>query len=198
MGPMAGTASDDGGPEVTLRNGEKAIDEAAAGEARFVLTDRRLLVLRAAGTPRRRSVDRDNLGSVGVRSESDRGYLVSAAVWAAVGGFLLAVRQFAPLGVLARPVERPPDVGFEGLFAAADALTDLLGLLPAAFLIGGVLAILWAGVRVGMYVRSRDRFLEIAVVGADPVRLPVPEESELERVRELLERARPGSASGSG
>jgi hypothetical protein len=63
----------------------------------------------------------------------------------------------------------------------------LFALLDEAFLVGGVVALGWAGLRVAQYVRSRTRALEITVAGADPVRLPVPgSDRPVERLRDLL------------
>lgn len=169
-----------------LYDGESAVGSVRVGDARVVLTTRRLLVIRERTSPRVRAVDRANLGDVRVRSRSDRGSLLVAAQWAGLGAFLLAAWWTVPLEGFVRPVERPPDVGFEGLFAAVNALVAALAFLDEAFLAAGALALGWAVVRLVGYLRGRERVVEVGVAGGDPVTLPPTDGETVERLRALL------------
>jgi hypothetical protein len=173
--------------ETPLYEGEERVDTVTAGDTRLVVTTHRLLV-RPEGDPSgRRAVDRANLGAIQVQARSTRGYIWSGLQWGLLGVFLLGAWQVVPFGSLVRRVEQPDGAGFGGLFRAARTLVDLFAFLDEAFLFAGVFALAWSGVRFAQYVRSRERTLEIAVVGADPVRLPVPEtDAAVERLRELL------------
>lgn len=175
------------GDETPLYEGEERVDTVTAGGTRLVVTTHRLLVQSEGDPSGRRAVDRANLGGVQVQIRSTRGYIWSGLQWGLLGIFLLGAWQVVPFGSLVRPVEQPGGAGFDGLFRAARTLVDLFAFLDEAFLLAGVLALVWSGVRFAQYVRSRERTLEIAVAGADPVRLPVPESDDaVERLRELL------------
>lgn len=181
-GPPAGESVDD-----LLHEGEHRVDDVTVGDARLVVTSRRLLVRREQGSPRRRAIDRANIGDVRVRTRSTRGYAWSGGQWVFLGGFLLAAWRVVPFGGLVRPVDPPGGTGFDGLFAAVNALVRLLALLDEAFLLGGVAALGWAVLRLAQYVRSRERALEVTVAGEDPLRLPAPaSEDPVVRLRELL------------
>lgn len=182
---MSNTRDEQPGPFAAhLREGERLTDEFRVGSATVGVTDRRLLVAREGGTPAVRAVDRTNVGSVRQRTLSDRGRLLSAFPWAGLGAFLLAAWRFAPLEGFLAPVEAPPGTGFEGLFETVNTLVELLGYLDEAFLAVGLLAFAWAGFRVVGYLRERRTVLEVAVAGADPIRLPVPDDpTAVDRLR---------------
>lgn len=170
-----------------LYEGEERVDAVTVGDTRLVVTSHRLLVNPEGSGSGRRAVDRADLGAVRVRTRSTRGYVWSGLQWGLLGLFLLGAWQVVPFDGLVRPVEQPDGAGFSGLFEAARTLVNLFAFLDEAFLLAGVSALVWSGVRVAQYVRSRSRRLEIAVTGADPVSLPVPEtDATVERLRELL------------
>lgn len=179
--------------ETPLYEGEERVDTVTVGDTRLVVTTHRLLIRPEEGGTGRRAVDRANLGAIQVQTRSTRGYIWLGLQWGLVGLFLLGAWQVVPFSALVRSIQQPAGTGFEGLFRAAQTLVDLFARLDEAFLLGGVLALAWAGVRLVQYVRSRDRALEIAVAGADPVRLPVSKsDATVERLRELLA-TEPGS-----
>lgn len=183
---MADSPSDPS-DEPPLYEGEKRVDTVTAGDTRLVVTTHRLLVRPEGEASGRRAVDRANVGAVQVQTRSTRGFVWSGLQWGLLGLFLLGAWQVVPFSGLVRPIERPAGAGFGGLFQAAQTLVDLLAFLDEAFLLAGVGAVVWSGVRFAQYVRSRERTLEIAVVGADPVRLPAPEnDTTVEQLRELL------------
>lgn len=179
-----------------LYEGEQQVDERRVADARVVLTSHRLLVVREQGSPRLRAVDRPNLGEVRTRTESERGHLLSAVQWVLLGGFLLAAWRFVPFGGLVRPVEAPAGTGFGGLFETVNALVALLAYLDEAFLAAGALALAWAVVRVVLYLRGRERFLELTVAGGEPVRFPGgATDEEIDHLRSLVRQATPASGS---
>lgn len=176
--------------EDLLYEGETPVEELHLEDTRIVVTGQRLLVVRDRGAPRVRAVDRPNLGEVRRRTLSTRGHLLSAVQWAGLGVFLLVAWQVVPFGELVRPVESPPGVGFEGLFAAANALITLFAFLDEAFLLAGALALAWGIVRVGRYLHGRERILEVTVAGADSIRLPATASPEtVDRLQTLVQSA---------
>lgn len=183
MGDSLG-ASTDG---ISLYEGEEQVDTVIVADTRIVVTTQRLLVRPEGDGSGRRVVDRANLGAIQVRVQSTRGYIWSGLQWGLLSLFLLGAWQVVPFSSLVRPIRQPSGVGLGGLFEAARTLVTLLGFLDEAFLIAGVLALVWAGVRFAQYGRSRERCLEIEVTGADPVQLPTPEnDTVVTRLRELL------------
>jgi len=171
-----------------LQSGERRQGTVTVADASLVVTDRRLLVVREQGTPRQRAIDRANVGEIRVRTTSDRGPLWLALQWAVLGGVLLAAWRVVPFEGLVRPIDPRPGTGLEGLFALANELVGLFALLDEAFLLGGALALGWGAVRLAEYVVGRERHLEVAVTGADPVRLPAPDDDDaVERLRELCD-----------
>jgi len=158
-----------------LRPDERLLEEQRLAGARVGVTDRRVVVRSGGGDLR--AVDRTNVGAVEFRSSGERGHLLSAASWAGLGVFLLVGRRFVPTRPF-RPVDPPPAVGFEALFVAVNRLIALLSYLETAFLVVAVLSFAWAGYRALRYVRSRERALEVAVAGGDPIRFPAADSSE--------------------
>jgi len=178
-----------------LYEGEQQVDERRVADARVVLTSHRLLVFREQGSPRIRAVDRPNLGEVRMRTESERGHLLSAVQWVLLGGFLLAAWRFVPFDGLVRPVEAPPGTGFGGLFETVNELVSLLAYLDEAFLAAGALALAWAVVRVALYLRGRERALELTVAGEEPIRFPGGATDEgAEHLRTLVRQATPSGS----
>lgn len=166
---------------------ESRVERLRVGDATVVLTTRRLLVVRDRTEGGLRAVDRANLGEVRTRTASDRGHLLLSVQWAGLGLFLLAAWWTVPLGEFVRPVDPPPDVGFESVFAAVNAIVSLLAFLDEAFLAAGVLAVGWAIVRVGRYFRGRKRVLEVTVAGESPISLPATADDEtVDRLRTLV------------
>lgn len=183
MADSSGAPSD----EPPLYEGEERVDTVTAGDTRLMVTTHRLLVRPEGDASGRRAVDRANVGAVQVQTRSTRGFIWSGLQWGLLGLFLLGAWQVVPFSGLVRPVAQPAGAGLGGLFQAAQTLADLLAFLDEAFLLAGVVAVVWSGVRFAQYVRSRERTLEIAVAGADPVRLPVHEsDTTVEQLRELL------------
>lgn len=173
---MADDAGND--PEDTFagetRSGETVADEFYVGDAVVGVTDRRLLVRHDGSV---RAVDLTNVREVDDRTLEDRGRLLTALQWGALGAFLLGAWRFAPLEGLVAPVGQPPGGIFEQLYAAVNTLVDALRYVDEAFLAVGLLSLGWAGWQVVRYVQGRNRVLQVTVAGADPVRLPVPEDS---------------------
>ncbi|WP_254841092.1 hypothetical protein [Natronomonas marina] len=194
---MSHAPGDEHGPFAGhLRDGERLTDEFRVGSATVGVTDRRLLVARETGTPAVRAVDRTNVGAIRERTLSDRGLVLSALLWAGLGAFLLAAWRFAPLSGFLAPVDVPPGTGFDDLFAAVNALVGLLQYVDEAFLVAGLLALVWAGFRAVGYVRERRTVLEVTVAGADPVRLPSPDDpTAVDRLRGAVS-APPADGSG--
>jgi len=167
---------DPGGVEAHLRADERLLEERRVAGTSVSVTDRRVLMCsNDAGDIR--AVDRTNVGAVEFRSSSDRDHLLSAALWAGLGVFLLVGRRFVP-AQLFRPVDPPSGVGFEALFAAVNRLIALLSYLETAFLVVALLSFARAGYRSLRYVRSRERVLEVAVAGGEPIRFPAADSPE--------------------
>lgn len=156
-----------------LRDGETLTESFTVGAAAVAVTDRRLLV-RDEGTIR--AVDRTNVRTVHERVLTNRGRLLSAVQWGGLGAFLLVAWRFAPLEGLVAPVEGPPDAGFEGLYAAVNALVEVLRYVDEAFLVVGLLSFAWTARQLLGYLRERRRVLEVTVAGRDPIRLTVPDD----------------------
>jgi hypothetical protein len=168
-----------------LRQGERLTETVDVGTGTVGVTDQRVLVSRKSGNVR--AVDRTNVRSVRERTISERGSLFSAVQWAVLGGFLLLARRVAPLDALAVTVDRPPDVGFGRLFEAVNQLLGALEYLELAFLVAGLITLAWSARRLVGYVRGRRRVLEVTVVGADPARVPAPEDpGAVDRLQEAL------------
>lgn len=173
--------------ETPLYEGEERVDAVTVGDTRLVVTSHRLLVRPEGDASGRRTVDRADLGAIRLRTRSKRGYVWSGLQWGLLGLFLLGAWQVVPFDGLVRPVEQPAGAGFSSLFEGARTLVNLFTFLDEAFLLVGVLALVSSVVRFAQYAHSRGRTLEIAVTGADPVSLPVPEsDATVERLRELL------------
>lgn len=184
---MPGSENDETAIADLLYDDESRVDSLRVVDARVVLTTRRLLVVRERASPRVRAVDRANLGTVRTRTTSDRAHLLLAAQWVGLGLFLLAAWRIVPLGEFVRPIDPPPGVGFDGLFAAVNALVALLAFLDEAFLAAGVLALVWAVGRVGRYLSGRERVLEVTVAGESPITLPATASEEtVDRLRTLV------------
>lgn len=196
----SGGHDETGHPDVAdvLEEGERRVDEVRVGDARVVLTDRRLVVFREAVSPSIRAVDRVNLGDVNNRTKSTPGHLLSAVQWAILGGFLLAAWRLVPFGALVRPVDPPEGTGFGELFEAVNTIVRLMAFLDEAFLAAGVLALAWGAVRVGRYLYGRTRVLEVTVAGEEPITFTddVGNES-MERLRTLVRQAKPSAAEKS-
>jgi len=168
-----------------LRQGERLTETVDVGAGTVGVTDQRVLVSRQNGNVR--AVDRTNVRAVRERAVSERGRLVSAVQWGALGGFLLFARRVAPLEGFVTGVDPPPDVGFERLFAAVNRLLAALQYLEEAFLVVALLALAWAARQLVRYVVARRRVLEVTVVGEEPARLPAPEDPDaVDRIQEAL------------
>ena len=159
-----------------LRPDERLLEERRVAGARVGVTDRRVVV-RSGGGGVVRAVDRANVRGAEFRSSGERGHLLSAALWASLGVFLLVGRRLVPARVF-RPADPPPEVGFEALFAAVNRLIALLSYLETVFLVVAVLSFAWAGYRGLRYVWSRERALEMTVAGGDPIQFPAADSSE--------------------
>lgn len=186
---MARDADADGSVAVDelLQPGEERSDELCVLNARLVLTDRRLLVIREHDDPPVRAVDRTNLGRVRSRTVSDRHHLASAVQWGGLGVFLLAAWRFVPFEGLDRPVDPPPGAGFQELFETVNTVVAIAGFVDEAFLLVGGLALGWTLARLGLYIRGRQRVLEVSVAGGDSIRLQGPSEEATGRLRTFLE-----------
>ena len=169
---------DSGGVAAHLLSDERLLEERRVAGAAVGVTDRRLVVCSADGTGDIRAVDRTSVRAVEFRSSNDRDQLLSAALWAGLGVFLLVGGGFLPSGGLFRPVDPPSTVGFDGLFEAVNRLIALLSYLDTAFLAVAALSFVWAGYRLLRYVRSRENVLEVAVAGGESIRVPAPDSPE--------------------
>lgn len=168
-----------------LRQGERLTEAVDVGTGTVGVTDQRVLVSRQNGTVR--AVDRTNVRAVRERTVSERGRLMSAVQWGALGGFLLFARRVAPLEGFVTEVERPPDVGFERLFTAVNRLLAALQYLEEAFLVVALLVLAWGTRQLVRYVVSRRRVLEVTIVSEEPARLPAPEDPDAaDRLQEAL------------
>lgn len=156
------------------RGDETVVEEFRVGTAVVGVTDLRLLVRQNGSV---RAVDLTNVRQVHRRTLENRRRLLAAIQWGLLGAFLLAAWRYAPLGALVAPVEQPPGAGFDQFYAAVNTLVDALRYLDEAFLLVAILSIGWAARQVVGYGLGRDRVLEVTVAGADPVHLPVPDDT---------------------
>ena len=169
---------DSGGVAAHLLSDERLLEERRVAGAVVGVTDRRLVVCSTDGTGDIRAVDRTSVRAVEFRSSNDRDQLLSAALWAGLGVFLLVGGGYLPSGGLFRPVDPPSAVGFDGLFEVVNRSIALLSYLDTAFLAVAALSFVWAGYRLLRYVRSRENVLEVAVAGGEPIRVPAPDSPE--------------------
>lgn len=183
---MDGPPADDGLSALRdlLHPDETQVDEVWIDDSQLLLTDRRLLVRRAAGEPVLRAIDRVNLGPVETRTVSERAHLRLAAQWGTFGAGMLTAWWFVPFEGLARPVD-PPAVEFQALYAAVNTLASMLAYVDEAFLATALLAIGWAVGRSALYLRGRNRVVEVAVAGGDPLRFPA-QDSTADQLHGLL------------
>lgn len=181
-------ASTTGGVDVEglLLAGEEPRGRAGVGDATLVLTSHRLLVVRPAGDPRFRAVDRPNVLGVARGTTSDAWALTVAVQALALGAVLAVGGSAVSLDGLAGSVEAPSDTGMDGVFATVDWLLTLLSLLDDALLVGGALVLAGGLALLGWWVRTRERVLVVSVSGDDDVRLSLPDDDALDRVRRLL------------
>ena len=154
--------------------GEELREVAVVRSGAVGLTSHRVLVLRPDGPGARfRAVDRPNVTGIAVRTSGPTAHRDRAVTAAVAAGVLLVAGSLIDLGGFVEPVAAPEGMGIGGLLTLVDVLIAALGLLDEALLLIGLGALLWALGFLALYLRGRDRVLEITVAGDDPVRLPV-------------------------
>ena len=174
--------------------GEELLDAVAVDGGAAGVTTHRLLVHRPdADGARFVAVDRPNVAGVAARTSGPTAHRDRAVTAAVAGGVLLVAGTVVDVGGLVEPVSAPEGMGIGGLLAAVEVMVAVLGLLDEALLLFGVGALLWALVSLVRFVRGRERVVEVAVAGDDPVRLPVAgrEGAVAQRLRTALDEPGP-------
>lgn len=185
--------------EELLYDGESVRESIDLDPARVVVTSHRVL----AFTPDRdgpnfRQVDRPNVEGVSPGADGDRTHLVRGIRWMAIGAILLVTGAAVDLDALIGRVDMgdaggAQRIGAGGVLGLVRTTLDLLGRLDEGLMLAGAVAALAGLAAVGLYLRTRDATLVVAVAGDDDLHLPRPADAE---VRDRLEAAVVPTGSG--
>ncbi|WP_226004664.1 hypothetical protein [Natrinema salinisoli] len=173
----------------------------------IVVTNQRVLAFTPGGDePKFRHVDRPDVGTVSVETDTPLRQLCLGGVTAVVGVGLLELARGSRFATAA------PTVDLEGIRpmpgatqltrvveATLEAIETALVVLEGGVLLLGVAALVVATVFVVSVLRSRSRRLVLRVSGGNDIEIPVSDAAVAAGSVEDLERAiRPGSGSTPG
>ncbi|MFB6107107.1 MAG: hypothetical protein ABEJ70_09060 [Halobacteriaceae archaeon] len=182
---MAGRESD---VDALLFEGERVEATVPVGESRVVVTSHRVLALTPGGDGANyRHADRPNVGSVTVDTSGTTDYLGPALRAAVVGVVLLGAGATVDFdGLLGATTVDAGAVPLGGLRGLLGTLRTALALFDEAALTAGALALAFGLGGIGLYVRSRERRLRVAVAGGADLTVPLRGVAAPERARDAL------------
>ncbi|MDF9747217.1 hypothetical protein [Natrinema salsiterrestre] len=187
-------------------DGETVRHRADLEGATIAVTNQRVLAFTPhRDEPKFRHVDRPDVGTVSVETDTPLRQLCLGGLTAVVGVGLLELARGSDFATAA------PTVDLEGIRsmpggtqltrvveATLEAIETALAVLEGGVLLLGVAALVVATVFVAAVLRSRSRRLVIRVSGGTDIEVPVSDAAVAAGTVEDLERAiRPGSGTGS-
>ena len=176
-----------------LYDGETARETVDVGTSRVVVTSHRVLAFTPdADGENFRQADRPNIEDVETGSATDDWSLRYALRFGIVGGIFAVLGAMIDFGDTFGDIEFNAEaagqVGAGGLISVAQTLIDILAMLDVLLLVFGLLALLLAGVLVGVYLFQRDPTLVIRVAG-DEENIHLPRSDAGDETRRRLEAA---------
>ena len=189
-----------------LYDGETARETVDVGTSRVVVTSHRVLAFTPdADGENFRQADRPNVEDVETGSATDDDWSLRYALrFGIVGGIFAVLGGMIDFGDTFGDIEFDAEaagqVGAGGLISVAQTLIDIMAMLDVLLLVFGLLALLLAGVLVGVYLFQRDPTLVIRVAG-DEENIHLPRSDAGDETRRRLEAAifpdRGAGAAGS-
>ena len=189
-----------------LYDGETVRETVDVGTSRVVVTSHRVLAFTPdADGENFRQADRPNVEDVETGSATDDDWSLRYALrFGIVGGIFAVLGAMIDFGDTFGDIEFDAEaagqVGAGGLISVAQTLIDIMAMLDVLLLVFGLLALLLAGVLVGVYLFQRDPTLVIRVAG-DKEEIHLPRSDAGDETRRRLEAAifpdRGAGAAGS-
>lgn len=177
-----------------LRNGEVIEETIPVGENAVVVTSQRLLAFTPDGEgPNYRAVERPNVEGAALRHDGDTEWLEYTAK-GAIGGLIavgigLTVDFGGMISLQGISTDGAGQVGIGGMLSMLTTITNLMGKVDDALLVGGLLALTFGLGAFGMYIESRTYSLVIDIAGEDDlhVRAPSDAQDQDRRLQSVLE-----------
>lgn len=187
--------------ERLLFDGETVTHRLERDEGAVVVTSHRVLAFTPDATGENyRAVDRPNVEDVSRHSGGNRAYLRRALTPGLVGIGLLAAAALVDVESYAPTVEdagiEPGTPGAGSVRSTLETVGTLFAMLDALVLACGLIATLAAAAFLGLYLRSRERALVIAVAGEADLELPPGTDADGE-IEALTRAIVPKSTDGS-
>ncbi|SEN44157.1 hypothetical protein SAMN05216388_1003119 [Halorientalis persicus] len=166
-----------------LRNGETVEASVPVGENGVVVTSHRVFAFTPTSDGRNfRAVERPNVEGVGTAATSEIDWLGRAGKAALAGVAGVALGLTVDFGTLLDLGEIGSQgagrLGMGGMLAVLQRISQLLGLLDDALLVGGLLALAGALGALGLYLQSRTKTLRIAVAGGPDLHVPAADRGD--------------------
>jgi hypothetical protein len=165
-----------------LYEGESVQEEVRVGTGGVVVTSHRLLAFTPDGEGANyRQVDRPNVEGAEYRTSGTFWFLEQAVKALVVGAVLLVAGLTVSLDGMVSGISLDSGgaasaVGIGGMLGLLRTMLSLLAQLDDVMRILGGLALAAGVVVLGVYFRSRERVLVVAVAGGDDIELPAPED----------------------
>lgn len=124
---------------------------------------------------------RPNVTGVTTRTEGTKDTAFRAVRYGGYGLILLGAGLLLDLGSIMDPIDAPNGLGIGQVINLLNAFIQFLDYLDDLFTLVGI-GLLGVGLAyLGVYLKSRSRFLEIGVAGSDPIRIPITSDVAFQR-----------------